>query len=797
MGFVYDPEVQLAQIFPNPASLSNIDSVLKHIQKQKAYSNAQIATQISQYKQPIQVLPDVAALMSNISKVREKSIVAQKDIMEMTTSIKRLDTIKRNLVLSMKVLKRFQMLVSAFNTLTEVAQSRDYEKIASYLGAVKELMVFFKSYKSIDEVSVLNQQLRKTQNKLVEDVFIDFEESFTNNITNDKLVYGCEVIELADSKNKDRLRTWFYNMQLKEIQSIFSTSDEAGGLENLSRKYIFFHSILKNIRSTHMKVFPPLWQVDFELSKLFCQMTNKDLETQLKSVSSAVLLEALTKTLDFERSLNEIYNTNVFSSMILGLFEPYLTTWVDEQDSVLKEKFMEFYSAPKIPSEFASASTAKDLLLIMKVNNVPNFAESSVELFKVFQKILLQIIKLSNGAILVDLAQLFSKYLSEYHYKILAPIIQQVENNLKGIEPIKYLTMVLNTADYIKNNIDDLDDKFGKLIDQTYKDRIDFETSRDLYFELIGKSVKALTIKISSDLQFSWRQFENHNWQTIESVSDTSTYMEDFILLLEEECGVILPLIIRESYVRNFCDRLVELLINSFMNKLTVIKPISAVILEQILLDVSVMKTFFESLPLYADLNSDKESRANDGTSAVPKNYVRFMNSQFSKLEVLLKLLLTPVLPIDSFTESYLNLIKDKSEENFIELLKLKGVEKSRQVKYLETFKLQATMHSDLVESSPIFSALRSQNQTHESIHPSSQAPPSQVDIREIMNSKSPEPQFAEFLKTNSAKIQNIKLNNRLKDLAINGETHVNKLNENFKNFGKFFRKEFNQDAQE
>lgn len=789
MGFVYDPEVQLAQIFPNPGSLSNIDSVIDHLRKQKSYSNAQIASHISQYKQPIHVLLDIAELTNSISDVRKKSSVAQKDIFEMTSSIKRLDTVKKNLVLSMKVLKRLQMLVSAFNTLKEVAQSRDYKKIASYLGAVKELMVFFKPYKSIDEVGALTHELRKIQNKLVEDVFIDFEESFTNNITNDKLIYGCEVLELADPKNKDRLLTWFYNMQLKEIQSIFSTSDEAGGLENLSRKYIFFHNILKNIRSNHVKVFPSLWQADLELSKLFCKMTNQDLSTQLSSVPSAILLEALTKTLDFEKSLNEIYSTTDFSNMILGLFEPYLTTWVDDQDSILKSKFMEFYSAPKIPNEFASAGTAKDLLAIMKVNNVPNFADSSVELFKIFQRILLQIIKLSNGVILLDLAQLFSKYLSEYHYKILAPIIQQIEISPKGIEPIKYLTMTLNTADYINNNIDDLEEKFGKLIDKAYKDRINFQPSKDLFFELIGKTIKALTSKISNDLQFSWRQFENHNWQTMESVSDTSTYMEDFVLVLDENCGIILPLIIRESYVRNFCDRLVERMINTFISKLAVIKPISEIILEQILLDVSVLKNLFKTLPLYADINWDKENDKDAG-AAVPKNYTRFMNSQFSKLETLLKLLMTPVLPIDSLTETYLNLIGDKSIENFVEVLKLKDVEKSRQAKYLETFKLQITLHSDLVDSSPIFSGLRPQNQTQETLHPSSQAPPSQVDIREVFNSRSPEPQFSEFLKVNSAKIQNIKINNRLKDLAINGETHVNKLNENFKNFGKFFRKD-------
>ena len=44
-----------------------------------------------------------------------------------------------------------------------------------------------------------------------------------------------------------------------------------------------------------------------------------------------------------------------------------------------------------------------------------------------------------------------------------------------------------------------------------------------------------------------------------------------------------------------------------------------------------------------------------------------------------------------------------------------------------------------------------------------------------------------------SPKLLPTKINNfekNLREFAITGESHVNKLNENFKNFGKFFRKD-------
>lgn len=796
MGFVYDPEIQLAQLFGSEDSLNNLDAVLGHIQKHKQMTNAKFRHEIETYKHPIEVQQDIGAFLESFKEIKHKSTSTQKNILQMTSSIQRLDTTKRNLVLSMKILKRLQMLVNAFNSLTDVVLTRDYKEIATYLGVVKELMEFFKPYKSIDEIGTLNQQIYKTQNKLVDDVFIDFEDSFTNNFTNDKLVYGCEILELVDPKYKDKLLAWFYNLQLKEILSIFSTTDEAGNIENLSRRYMFFNNILTNIRSNYLKVFPDQWHVDLELSKLFCKVTKQDLTAQLSgsNISSAIVLEALKKSLDFEKSLNETYNTDEFNKVILVLFEPYLTTWINEQDLLLNQKFMDFYASPKIPNELIAPQIANDLLTVLKVNSVPNFAESSVELFKIFQKLLIQIIKLSTGEILIELSRLFTKYLREYHYKILIPILNQANSNPKGIEPLKYLTMILNTADYVINNTNDLQDKMEKLIDERYKLKIKFDSPKNLYFDLIAKSIKESVQKVSFDLQFLWRQFENNGWDTMESVADTSTYMDDFVSSLKENNRVILPLIMREGYSRSYCDRLVEMVVNLFINKLTLIKPLSIINIEQILLDVSVLKKYFSVLPLYADPNFDDSKRDEDQGSHIPRAYVRYMTNQFSKLETLLKLLLTPTLPVDNIVEGYFNLVGDKSLNNFTKFLSLKNIEKQNQGKYIENFKLQLTISNDLIDESPIFAAFEDDKQGNLLSHPSSQPTPQQVDLEELIGSKSPEPSIPDFLKTNTAKIQNIKISNPLKDFSLNGETHVNKFNENFKNIGKFFRKDFNGD---
>lgn len=792
MGFVYDPEIQLPQLFPNEDSLSNIGEVLEYISKQKSAANAELARQVKIYQSPITVSPDVSEVARSLTDMRKNALAAHSNILKVTSQIQKLDTTKNNLVLSMKVLKRLQMLISAFSNLTEVIKGHDYEEIATHLGAVRGLMEFFKPYKSIDEIAALNQRIHQTQNKLVDDIFIDFEDSFTNHITNDKLTYGCEILEMTDARQKDKLLSWFYNIQLKEILSIFGSASEAGSLENIGRRYIFFDNVLSNFSGKYSTVFPSNWMVDVELSKLFCELTKQDIATQLSShkVSSSIILDSLTHTLAFEKQLNAKFESSSFSGVILSLFEPYLSTWVNDQDSTIQAKFLEFLLREKLPAEIVKATTTADLMHLLQVNSVPNFAESSVELFKLFQKSLTQSTRLSSGEILVDLSKVFAKYLQRYHSTVLLPVLKLALEHSQGIEPIKYLTMLINTADYVIKNSNDLQDKVSNMVLEKYRNEISFETQRSLYFELIGGAIIALVLKVTSDLSFLWRQFENKSWDSIESVSEVSNYMEEIIRILSDDHRLICPLIIRESYVRNYADKLIDQIISDVMERLKVIKPLSILAIEQLMLDVSKVKAFLEKVPLYSDPNFDSQKPIQDKDSQSPKSYLRHLQLKFSRLETLLKLLLTPALPVDNIVESYLTMIGDQSTSNLKKVLDLKGIPSLEQAKYVENFKLQLTMRSDLLVESPIMAGLGDFTAIEAGSHPSSQEQPGEVDVRELVNSKSPEPNIPDFLKNNSAKIQALKLNNAFKDFSINGENHVNKFNENFKNFGKFFRKD-------
>lgn len=778
-SFDYNPIEHLNQIIESPGSLDEIPELLAYINAYKHRLNEQIQSDVTQYNTPIALNEDTQELIENIKKIKAQSADTQGSIVSITSSIQELDNCKKNLVLLMTVFKRLQMLIDAHQTLNSIISGKQYKDILQLLSVVKELLVYFKPYRSIDEINRLNLDILKTQNKLVDDIFIDFEDTIVNKLAGDQLIYGCEILELIDSKYKDKLLNWFYNLQLKDIKSIFNNLDEAGSLENLNRRYIYFNNTLANIHLNYMEMFPKEWSIDLELSKIFCTLTKQDLSSQLNnSIPSNTLLDALTKTLDFEKNLNNIFKSNDFNQIILKVFEPYLSIWISEQDKLLNSKFLEFYSISQIPAEYSSVQNHEDFMNVLRINNVPNISNSSIELFKTFQKILSLIIKLSSGSILINLSRLFDKYLNEFNNKILLPMILNSNEALNGIEPIKYLTMVLNTGDYILNNINDLQDRFIKLIDEPYKEKISFETIKDVFIDLINKSMQNLLLKISIDFQFAWRQFTNNNWKNMDQTVELSNYMIDYKQSLLNNCTLILPLVIREGYVRNFCDKLTDQITSSYLNNLKLITPLSIINVEQIMSDVQNLKSLVLDLPLYSNPNFDPSNKNETPGTMNLKSYSKHAENQFAKVDKVLKLLLIPTLPIDNLILNYFQIIGDKSTTNFIKFLKLKGIDLAQRFKYVEIFNLQTSYQNTLIEESPILAAIQDD---------SSNASTSNITPTTSLKSPEPEVKSPKLLNTNfqnNLKINNIEKN--LRDFALTGETHVNK----FKNFGKFFRKD-------
>ncbi len=292
----------------------------------------------------------------------------------------------------------------------------------------------------------------------------------------------------------------------------------------------------------------------------------------------------------------------------------------------------------------------------------------------------------------------------------------------------------------------------------------------------MSKSINLLVYKIETESEFSWREMANTNWSHMEDVGDQSRYISSLKEILIKNCTLILPTFVREIYVRNFCDKIVESTINQFLTSIIRTKPIPVIAAEQMLLDLSVLKETFLKLP---KLSTDAPDYK------ISSQYQKHVDRMVGRLEVILKVLLTQEAPQEGLVSNYFFLIGDKSVENFIKILQLKGItDKNRQTKFIDLFRIHMKAHDNLVESSPILSKV--------TIEDESSNVPSSTGILSSYGQKITSPDTSSSPRFDNIFAKRDNLEKGLKELALNGEAGVSKFNENFQKFGRFFRKDNN-----
>jgi hypothetical protein len=135
-------------------------------------------------------------------------------------------------------------------------------------------MSHFKSYRSVDQIAHLSRSISTLKQSLETQITEDFHSTFptpppTQTAT---LHESCLVIDVLGDEARDRLVNWYCNLQLKEYRNVFR-NEEAGGLDNISRRYAWLRRILGGYDEDHAAVFPVHWKVNEVLCRAFCDTT--------------------------------------------------------------------------------------------------------------------------------------------------------------------------------------------------------------------------------------------------------------------------------------------------------------------------------------------------------------------------------------------------------------------------------------------------------------------------------------------------------------------------------------------
>jgi hypothetical protein len=96
---------------------------------------------------------------------------------------------------------------------------------------------------------------------------------------------------------------------------VFRGNEEAGGLDNISRRYAWLRRILGQYDEEHAGIFLGHWRVSEALVKAFCETTRDDYRGILarsgKSLDVKLLLSALQQSLEFEYYLEKRFSQAV------------------------------------------------------------------------------------------------------------------------------------------------------------------------------------------------------------------------------------------------------------------------------------------------------------------------------------------------------------------------------------------------------------------------------------------------------------------------------------------------------
>ncbi|RXW18060.1 hypothetical protein EST38_g7790 [Candolleomyces aberdarensis] len=689
----------LNDFFPNEASLERLDEVGAQLaatqqQLQEEIDSLQEELKRSQDPDRMSIIQEmISDLLGQMSRIREKATESEAVVRNITKDIQVLDLVKRNLIHSTTTLKRLQMLVNALTQLEDLMKEKKYSEVAQKLAAVKQISATFETYTGVPRIARLWKRIKDIQGQLRNQLEEDFDNFFiqdpSKQIKATLIGEACTVVDVLGVQMRHHIVDRFVALEMKEYRRIFRTNDEAGQLDNLSRRYAWFRRLISSFEIEQGRVFPAEWKVGWHLLAKFAEITRfvnrypvatysdvfdyRDHATTLltkigPALTVKTLLESIQITLEFEASMAKkwvtpfqdiLKATDVSHSQpgqsITSVFEPHMNIFIDAQDKALTDMLAphrggKAYKPPRtsVDKEEEGDSESSPLAVL----------PSSTELFYFYAQTLDQCASLSTGQPLYDLANLHRKWLRIYAEEVLTlgatkkpptQLRKSVETRSDS-ELLKQTCLVINTADYCQTTALELEEKIKEKINPEYKEKISFQAERDMFVSTISAAIGVQLREFELICDASFIVLARMSWATVNQVTGPSAYTGELVKAAEQVTELIKPLIEQKKYLRNFFDKACSLILVKFTNSFVRSRPLKEIGAEQLLIDLQSIKGYLTKMP---------------GEALTTNTYSRALNKTASRLEVLLKVIVTPEDPAEGFILNYTLLIKDASLINF------------------------------------------------------------------------------------------------------------------------------------
>ncbi|QRW21214.1 vacuolar protein sorting-associated protein 53 [Rhizoctonia solani] len=756
----FDAIASLNELFPDEASLvraSEIQEKLHHDVTQIQTEIDSLRAELRKDQEParMQLIQElIAELLAQMSRIREKATESEAIVRDITKDIQVLDLAKRNLALSVTALKRFQMLVNALGQLESMVKEKQYKEIAQTLGAVKEISLFFKPYSSIERISIATRRLQELQGSVRASVEKDFDDFFLQDpsrpVKQSTIGEACLVVDVLGDNVRNAILDRYASLELKEYRRIFRNTDEAGQLDNLSRRFAYFRRVLQAHDTERARAFPQSWKVGEHLTACFASATRGDLVVGLEAAAEkassigmafslsvlpfkefeliygvcvggggakkglalgslsrkteepenkagvpvltvSLLVESLAQTREFENAMAKKFGVS-FKELVEGVplpggtgqtlssaFGKHMSVFVDAQDKLISD-LLASHRGTNARSSLDATTTPSD-----PDTPAPSLLPSSTELFFAIGTGMDECLKLGGEGVMKLMCAMYKKWLKVYAEDVL------VAGTKKSGQERKSIDTRFNPSEIQKLCI--LEEKIRDKITEDEGEEEEGEFSmaeeQELFVSVISTCLTLLLRELDNTTDPSFQTLLKFNWGSIDTVTGPSAWVEELGTATASVSQVIHDKIEPKKYVRSFCDRASNALVTRFTNALVKSRPIKGLGGEQLLLDLQSFKSSLLKIP---------------GSGASTESmYARNVTKNISRLETLLKVIITPVVSarddeawithlIQRYqgsagcvcTKLYL-LIGDSSFSNFQKVLDLKGTPKAEQNTLLDT----------------------------------------------------------------------------------------------------------------
>lgn len=304
-----------------------------------------------------------------------------------------------------------------------------------------------------------------------------------------------------------------------------------------------------------------------------------------------------------------------------------------------------------------------------------------------------------------------------------------IQNLLKEGDQPRYsrdeivrLCCIMTTAEYCVETVDQLEAKLKEKCDEAYTDKIDLSDEKDIFHRCISNCIHLMVQDIEcgceaalvvmnkvipsihvnkTTLRLNLYVSFQTIWYNIQNVGDQSPFVNSILSNFHTTIPIIRDnLSASRKYYTQFCLKFVNSLIPRYINALykcrlmnssfeangtaaaagSATNNSSILGCEQLLLDTHSLKTILLDLP---SIGSQVKRKA-------PASFSKVVVKGMTKAEMVIKIVMQPTSPAQTFIEQYLKLLPESSQTEFNKIMDMKGLKRSDSTYLLELYKRMA-----------------------------------------------------------------------------------------------------------